>query len=32
MWEFIGQHPWFTGIMIVIILMFICEIIEKFKE
>jgi len=31
MWEFIGQHLWFTGIMVVIILIFICEVIEKLK-
>ena len=32
MLEFIGEHTWFTGIMVIVILMFICEVIEKLKR
>ena len=28
MWRFIERHPWFTGIIIIIILSFICDIVK----
>ena len=31
-WDFISQHPWFTGIILFMVLAFVCEIVKIMKK